>query len=477
MLLAEYPADLPTVEAVAELLQAQERESEIPADELLVEASPLVPGETYRCDFHLPLAAPSCAALARLIARRHRRARCTAAGAGCLGFSVILQCERPFDHQTIRRLLDLHSLEEDLQRSFEHTEELADRFRAAAMNALALLKNPLGKRRRVGGRGWAGRRLFHWIRCVDPQFPILRQALDEVMFEVADVESIRACLGRLLDRPIRIRRLRKPSPLAGTWTVRERAELPTLTQPGSPFLTSEPGCITASPPDLIHRDWLLTPERAAVHLASRTAVIADVHLGYDAARRAAGEAVPDRGWRGVRRRLESLLARHEVERIVVAGDLVESVRCVDEARQLGSWLASRGVNFWLVPGNHDRGLPPIPGLAVAQGPIRVGRWLVVHEASPGPRVPTVSGHVHPVVRGADGRSPCFLVGPQHILVPAFSDDAAGVSVTSLLGYRRDVCFAIVNGAVRRVITSAPGRPRRSGPVECRTPDLPQTRAM
>src|SRR5262249_34562148 len=40
----------------------------------------------------------------------------------------------------------------------------------------------------------------------------------------------------------------------------------------------------------IHRDWLLTPERAAVHLPTATAIVADLHLGYNHARRRTGEA-------------------------------------------------------------------------------------------------------------------------------------------------------------------------------------------
>ena len=42
----------------------------------------------------------------------------------------------------------------------------------------------------------------------------------------------------------------------------------------------------------VHEDWLLTPYRAAIHLPTATAVIADLHLGYDQVRQRGGEAVP-----------------------------------------------------------------------------------------------------------------------------------------------------------------------------------------
>ena len=38
-------------------------------------------------------------------------------------------------------------------------------------------------------------------------------------------------------------------------------------------------------------DWQLTPEGAAIHPGEKTAVIADVHLGYEWARGAAGDSV------------------------------------------------------------------------------------------------------------------------------------------------------------------------------------------
>ena len=40
----------------------------------------------------------------------------------------------------------------------------------------------------------------------------------------------------------------------------------------------------------VHEDWLLTAQRVAIHVPTRTAVLADLHLGYDAARQRRGEA-------------------------------------------------------------------------------------------------------------------------------------------------------------------------------------------
>ena len=58
----------------------------------------------------------------------------------------------------------------------------------------------------------------------------------------------------------------------------------------------------------------------------RTAVIADVHLGYEWARGSAGDCVPAHSLDETLARLERLLDRAPIARLVVAGDLVESPR-------------------------------------------------------------------------------------------------------------------------------------------------------
>ena len=72
--------------------------------------------------------------------------------------------------------------------------------------------------------------------------------------------------------------------------------------------------------------WQLTPEGGAIHPGERIAVIADVHLGYEWARGAAGDCVPAHSLAETLKKLERLLERSPIDRLVVAGDLVESPR-------------------------------------------------------------------------------------------------------------------------------------------------------
>ena len=106
--------------------------------------------------------------------------------------------------------------------------------------------------------------------------------------------------------------------------------------------------------------WQLTPEGGAIHPDERIAVIADVHLGYEWARGAAGDCVPAHSLAETLKKLERLLERSPIDRLVVAGDLVESprpcARTAADLARLARWLDERDVRLVLIEGNHDRSL-------------------------------------------------------------------------------------------------------------------------
>src|SRR3954469_24398404 len=101
--------------------------------------------------------------------------------------------------------------------------------------------------------------------------------------------------------------------------------------------------------------WMLAPEGAAVHPSEKTAVIADVHLGYEWARASGGDCLPAHSLSETLAKLGSLLGRAPISRLVVAGDLVESPRpcrrTSADVRGLFEWLAARGVEPVPVLGN------------------------------------------------------------------------------------------------------------------------------
>src|SRR4051794_3695887 len=120
-----------------------------------------------------------------------------------------------------------------------------------------------------------------------------------------------------------------------------------------------------SPPPLPIDPWRLTPEGGVIHPGERLAVVADVHLGYEWARGRGGDCVPAHSLAETLGKLDGLLARGEIDRLVVGGALVESPRfcrrTAADVAALGRWLADRGVSLVALAGNHDPPRsPPLP---------------------------------------------------------------------------------------------------------------------
>jgi putative SbcD/Mre11-related phosphoesterase len=185
--------------------------------------------------------------------------------------------------------------------------------------------------------------------------------------------------------------------------------------------------------------WQFTPEGAVVHHVEQTAVIADVHLGYEWARGAAGDCVYAHSLEDVLIRLSALLSRFTVSRLIVAGDLLESARpCPFTARdleRLKSWLTDRGVSLLVLEGNHDvRSLRSAMRTSVTPSGLLetcvVAGWTIGHGHRPIKGAARISGHHHPVFRWQGIVAPCFLAGPGQIVLPAFSRNAAGCNVLS-----------------------------------------------
>lgn len=177
-----------------------------------------------------------------------------------------------------------------------------------------------------------------------------------------------------------------------------------------------------------HDVWLLSPEGAAVHEARRLAVIADVHLGYEWARGEQGDAVPSHSLGETIAKLDRLTRRlpGRIETVLVAGDLVESChwcpRTQRDRESLVEWLARRGMRLLLLRGNHD----PIDS-PIAPSRLEMDGWTIGHghESLPGDRI--VIGHHHPCLKAEGRHFPCFVAGPRLLVLPAWSDNAAGVA--------------------------------------------------
>lgn len=186
--------------------------------------------------------------------------------------------------------------------------------------------------------------------------------------------------------------------------------------------------------------------RRAVWLpASRILALADMHLGESWARRARGQLVPVGQDEDTLRRLHSLIEHYRPEKTVILGDIVHAAIPLDgieSALRSLVKICSGLTQLELCLGNHDRQLAR-----------RLKSWNLHANTSEqfesseailfhGDTLPNINagdsrwrifGHEHPAVVLGDGvatyaKVPCFLEGPDMVVLPAFSNWAGGCVV-------------------------------------------------
>ncbi len=203
---------------------------------------------------------------------------------------------------------------------------------------------------------------------------------------------------------------------------------------------------------------VLHSERAVELPERRTVAIADVHWGKATALRANGVPVPAGGTTADLSRLGRLLEKTHAERLLILGDLAHSRHGWDR-RALQPVLAWRArwpdLLITLVRGNHDAhaGDPPAELRIDTLDTHSVDDVVCAHEP-PGVQTEgiTLCGHLHPTIklagRGGDRvRLSCFVLGPNYLILPAFSAFTGSGAWTPSAGER---AFAIIDDHVAEV---------------------------
>jgi len=184
---------------------------------------------------------------------------------------------------------------------------------------------------------------------------------------------------------------------------------------------------------------------------ARLLAIADLHLGYAWAHRHAGQLMPISARDTTAERLRALIDDYAPDRLVLLGDIVHRavpVKPVREALLAVLDCLSPQLTVTAIAGNHDRDLEQLlradsrfvpvthfsangcvfvhgdsASAAAAEAEIRATKkgqgWIVI-------------GHEHPSVTLGDGvatweKYPCFLICEGLLVLPAFSQWAAGNS--------------------------------------------------
>jgi DNA ligase-associated metallophosphoesterase len=184
--------------------------------------------------------------------------------------------------------------------------------------------------------------------------------------------------------------------------------------------------------------WL-DHRRAAYLERERVLCVSDLHLGYTWAHRYQGQLMPVHAPDKLLERLLDLCTDYQPQTFAFLGDIVHQAVPVsairDEFASVVAALRSRcGVQ--LILGNHDRKLRELMGgeLELLES-YEAGRYLLIHgneSLQSKEDAFIIMGHEHPAISLGDGVSsakfPCFMVSANLLILPAFSDWAAGSDI-------------------------------------------------
>jgi DNA ligase-associated metallophosphoesterase len=189
---------------------------------------------------------------------------------------------------------------------------------------------------------------------------------------------------------------------------------------------------------LANEQLLLLPQKAAYWPREGMLIIADIHFGKAASFRALGVPVPAGTTSANLAALDMLMVQYEVRHIMFLGDFLHA-RAAHAPATLAAMQAWRqrhpDLQLTVVRGNHDMhaGDPPAAlGIDMVDEPHVIGPFAFCHH--PDVLVPSyvLAGHVHPVYRLRSGWEslllPCFLVGPQRMVLPSFGAFTGGHAV-------------------------------------------------
>jgi hypothetical protein len=185
---------------------------------------------------------------------------------------------------------------------------------------------------------------------------------------------------------------------------------------------------------------MFRPSGAMWLRATRTLVVADLHLEKGSSYAARGQMLPPYDTRETLSRLAAEVDALRPAAVILLGDTFHDRRAEDrlageDADQLRVLAAGRRL-IWVI-GNHDADGPQrLPGETADE--LELEGLTFRHEPQAGVQPGEVAGHLHPAakVRASRGsvRRRCFVTDAERAILPAFGAYAGGLNV-------RDTAFA------------------------------------
>ena len=182
----------------------------------------------------------------------------------------------------------------------------------------------------------------------------------------------------------------------------------------------------------------VTNDRCLIIDDGPTAVIGDLHLGYESALEDEGMYIPRMNTRSIRTAINRILEKYEPSRFVLLGDIKHDFkRAPKECRSEVSTILktiSDASEVILVKGNHDNFIQNVLSderMEVYENIDLCGFRMEHGHVDSGKR-PVVIGHEHPSVRipgqvGGGVKLQCFVHSKDHgiIIIPPFSPFSSG----------------------------------------------------
>lgn len=217
---------------------------------------------------------------------------------------------------------------------------------------------------------------------------------------------------------------------------------------------------------------------------SRTALLADVHLGYGWALRRRGQLGPVQEG-AVRKKLMEAVSDLDPARIIFVGDVVHAPKPGPQERAAIEGTLSElaaHCELVLIPGNHDRAFhrdyPGVPVRLMKEwrecGLLAVHGDVVPPMAGAGDHL--IVGHVHPALTltdhaGATMKLPVFAFSDRVTVLPAFSPLSAGGDIRVHMPAAISRLMEEVPAAGTRVVATSGKRVVNLGPLS-RLPRFP-----
>jgi ATP-dependent Lhr-like helicase len=119
------------------------------------------------------------------------------------------------------------TLQEVLNEAIEKTDVLARRFRHCASRSLMILRNYKGINKSVGKQQMKSHFLFHAVKKITNEFPILREARREVLQDLMDIDNAKKVISWIKDNKVKVKFIDTilPSPFATNLIIQGYSDL------------------------------------------------------------------------------------------------------------------------------------------------------------------------------------------------------------------------------------------------------------